>query len=452
LPNDRPMTRRKFIRNAAGVTGATLVSRNVLLKADPFPLPHSAPAGGAIRFGIVGVGMRGADPLSHSIKLPGVQCAAACDLYSGRRELAKEIIQDVSVPITSRYQDLLGDKSIDCIIAAVPDHWHSKLVVETVNAGKDAYCEKPMSHTVEEGFQMVEAAGRNNRIVQIGSQRRSSVGFAKVRELIRQGAIGDVSLVEASLGRNDPCGAWVYAIPPDLSPQTVDWDVWLGPAPKRPFSKVRWTRWRCFREYGEGVPGDLFVHELTGIHYAMDVNAPPQQAFSTGGLFRWKDGRDVPDVLSTEYVYPAFRATVRVTLNTDLPSFTRFYGTGGYIEVGGEGSPVTISTQDGLNHSPCTPAWPKQMAADYAAQWNATEGLTAATARLAETTTYVEPGDFDDTRAHLWNFFQSVRTRQPSVEDAQFGNNTSIACHMANYSYFQNTVAKWNAEERKITS
>lgn len=456
----KAVSRRDFMRDAAGMSGSLLGARSISLAADP--LPGAPPVPGApqgessprtVRFGIIGVGMRGAGLLRTAIQLPGVQCAAACDLYTGRRELAKEIIHDSSVPITARYQDLLGNSQLDAIIAAVPDHWHMKIVVEATGAGKDVYCEKPMSHTVAEGFKMVEAQEKNNRIVQIGSQRRSSIGFAKAHELVQQGAIGDVTLVESTLGRNDPCGAWQYTVPPDLSPQTMDWNIWQAPAVKHvPFNKIRWTRWRCFQDYGEGIPGDLFVHELTGIHYVMNVQAPPAKAYSMGGLFRWKDGRDVPDELATLYDYPGFRAMIRVTLNTQTPEITRFYGTRGLLQVHEDGSEVTLTPQDGQDHSPCTPAWPMAMRANYAKQWRSEHESQPGEGKLAEVESFREPKNFDTDAAHLWNFFQSVRTRQPSVEDAHFGNNTAIACHMANYSYFHKGPAVWDEQAKEIRS
>lgn len=449
----KEISRRNFMRDTAGMAGMMLAARNVLLEADPLPgSPRPTPPSDTLRFGIIGVGMRGVDLFRAALTLPGVACAAACDLYSGRRELAKEILQNSAVPITPHYQDLLDNKEIDAIIAAVPDHWHMRIVVEATNAGKDIYIEKPMSHTVEQGFEMVAAQEKNRRIVQVGSQRRSSLGFIKARELVSQGAIGDVTLVEATLGRNDPCGAWQYTVPPDLSPETVDWDTWLGSAPKRPFDAIRWTRWRCFQDYGEGIPGDLFVHELTGIHYVMGVEAPPERAYSMGGLFRWKDGRDVPDELSTLYEYPDFRALIRVTLNTELPQATRFYGSHGYIEAYGDGDTVSVVPQDGLDHSPCTPAWPAEMKAEYAKDWRDEHGLKAGEGKVIAETSYHEPPGFDDTQAHLWNFFQSARTRQPSAEDTHFGNNTAIACHMANYSYFHKSVAIWDEASKKIQS
>jgi predicted dehydrogenase len=442
------ISRREFMRTTAAAAGTTLAARSILL--DPEPLaasPRPLAPSDRLRLGIVGVGMQGSGLLDTSIQLSGVECAAACDLYDRRRELAKEIVGK-EIPTTRRYQELLDNKEIDCIIAAVPDHWHKQLVVDCCNAGKDVYCEKPMTHTVAEGFEMIAAAQKNHRIVQIGSQRRSSIVYAKAKELYEKGAIGEVCLVEAVMGRNEPCGAWQYTVPPDLSPETLDWETWLGAAPKKPFNPLHFTRWRCWQDYGEGIPGDLFVHLLTGIHYIAGITAPPQCAFSLGGLFRWKDGRDVPDVMTTVYEYPKFRATLRVTLNTDTPEVTRFTGTRGILEIRDSG--LEFSPQDGLDHEPCTPGWPKKMTEEYAEKWHKEHDPLPGTLSTVEATRYYPPAGYNEDREHLWNFFQSVRTRRPSVEDATFGNHTAIACHMANYSYFNKTVATWDAAGRRI--
>ena len=162
--------------------------------------------------------MQGSGLLASAIELPGVECVAACDLYDGRHTLAKEIVRP-DLPTTRRYQELLANKDIDCIVAAVPDHWHKQVVVDAVSAGKDIYCEKPMSHSAAEGVEMVAAAKRTGRIVQIGSQRVSSVICAKAKELVSKGALGDLMLVEGSLGRNDPTGAWEYPRPPISPPK-----------------------------------------------------------------------------------------------------------------------------------------------------------------------------------------------------------------------------------------
>ena len=211
--------------------GVAVAARTVVL--DPGTAkaaPRAVPASDRVRLGIIGVGMQGHGLLRTAISLPGVECIAACDLYDGRRELAKEITGK-AIFTTRRYQELLDNKEIDCIINATPDHWHRKIVIDCCDAGKDVYCEKPMTHTVPEGFEMIDAAKRNKRIVQIGSQRPSSVVYQKAREIVGQGLVGDVCLAEGLMGRNDPSGAWEYPVPPDLSPQNLDWDTWLGTAP-----------------------------------------------------------------------------------------------------------------------------------------------------------------------------------------------------------------------------
>ena len=442
------ISRRDFMRRTAGATSAALAARSYLL--DPGPLhaaPRPVPPSDTVRLGIIGVGMQGNGLLRTAIQLPGVECVAACDLYDGRRELAKEIVEK-DIPTTRHYKELLDNKEIDCIIAAVPDHWHKQIVVDCCDAGKDVYCEKPMTHTVADGFEMIAAERKNQRIVQVGSQRCSAIVYTKAKELYEKGAIGDVCLVEAYMGRNDPCGAWEYTIPPDLSTETLDWETWLGPAPKRAFDPLRFTRWRCYQDYGEGIPGDLFVHLLTGIHYVAGITAPPARAFSAGGLFRWKDGRDVPDVMTTVYEYPQFSATLRVTLNSQTSEVTRFMGNRGILEI--QDGVLSLLQQEGVDYGPCAPGWPKKIKGEYTDKWHKEHDRQPGTGGTVEAARYSAPPEYNETREHLWNFFQSVRTRQPSVEDATFGNNTALACHMANYSYFKKNVAVWDASGKKI--
>src|SRR6266478_7364346 len=220
MKKDR-FSRREFLQTTAGAAGATLAANAILLNSEPlFASTASVAVSDRVRFGIVGVGMEGSNLLTTAIQLPGVECAAACDLYDGRHELAREIVGK-PIPTTRRYKELLDNKEIDAIIVAVPDHWHKQVVVDAVGAGKDIYCEKPMSHSAADGLAMVAAAQKTGRIVQIGSQRVSSVICTKAKELLASGIVGTLTLVEGSLGRNDPNGAWEYPPPPDLSPENL---------------------------------------------------------------------------------------------------------------------------------------------------------------------------------------------------------------------------------------
>src|SRR5215467_2562271 len=169
----RIFSRRAFLQGGAVAAGGLLASKTIMLEAETF-MPRFVPPSDRVRFGMIGIGMQGSGLLAGAITIPGVECVAAADLYDGRHTLAREITANPSLPTTRRYQEVLGRKDIDCIIAAVPDHWHRRVVVDACNAGKDIYCEKPMSHNVADGLSMVDAAQKANRIVQIGSQRVSS--------------------------------------------------------------------------------------------------------------------------------------------------------------------------------------------------------------------------------------------------------------------------------------
>src|SRR5436309_1937949 len=353
---------------SAAAAGASLAAHSMV----PLPrnlIPAAVAASDRVRFGMVSVGMQGNWLLSESIKLPGVECAAAADLYDGRHTLAREIVR-VDLPVTRRYQTLLEDKNIDCIVAAVPDHWHKQVVVDAVSAGKDIYCEKPMSHSPADGVAMVDAAKKAGRIVQIGSQRGSSQICAKAKELIAQGMLGDLMLVEGWLGRNDPTGAWQYPPPPDLSPRTLDWDTWQGTVPKRPFDPKIFARWRCWKEYGTCLAGDPLVHLISGMMFMLGTNEPPRQAAAVGGIRRWKDGRNMPDVHATLFYYGDLPVYMRLNLGTAMPELYRIQGSKGLLEVSGH--TLTFTPQDGKDDSPSyyTGSYPRALREAYEQQWH----------------------------------------------------------------------------------
>src|SRR5664279_1494857 len=298
------LSRRNFIKTSALATGGLLAVKPILLEAQPeYAQKKKVAPSDRIRFGIIGIGMQGSGLLSGAVTLPGVECVGAADLYDGRHTLAKEITGNSNLFTTRKYKELLDRKDIDCIIAAVPDHWHKRVVVDACNAGKDIYCEKPMSHKAEEGFDMVDASKENNKIVQIGSQRVSSKLCSQAKEMYASGVIGDIENVELTLGRNDPTGAWEYPPPTDLSPTTLDWETWLNDAPKIPFNPLHFARWRCWKEYGTGVGGDLMVHLLSGMMFTLGWNKIPRSASALGGIVRWKDGRNMPDIHTVLFDY-----------------------------------------------------------------------------------------------------------------------------------------------------
>ena len=446
------LTRRQFICVGTGAIAASAAAKVTALE----PIPLSSYAGAVspsdtVRFASIGTGVRGCELLQASLRVPGIACVGVCDLYDSRHDAAREAVKK-DVPATRDYRKILDRKDVDAVIVATTDHQHRKVVVDACAAGKDVYCEKPMSHTVEDGFAMVDAAQKANRIIQIGSQGVSSILYAKAKEIFDSGRLGDVFIIEAYSDRNSASGAWVYPIPPNANEQTIDWNAFLDGAPKRPFDPVRFFRWRCFADYGEGLAGDLFVHLISGIHFITGANAIPQRAQSTGGLFRWKDGRDFPDLIETFYDYPSFRVVLRCNLNNDAGGLLAFYGTKGTMAI--KDSTLTVKPQDTLPEpeSYSIYGWPTKLREEYLDKWRKENPSPVPLDFRVdeEVETFTTPPGYDAVPDHQANFFKAVRSRKPVVENEVFGNNAAIGCHLANYAYFNKAVAVWDPGAKKI--
>jgi predicted dehydrogenase len=415
---------------------------------EPTTLAAPAPAGGRkIRFVSIGTGIRGCDLLRSARNVPTGECVGTADLYDMHQKAGIEAWGS-EIPTTKDYRALLDRKDVDAVIVAVADFQHRRVVLDAVAAGKDVYCEKPMSHTTPDGFAMVEAVQAGKRIFEAGSQRVSNVVYKKAAEIYASGRLGEVHLIEGHSDRNSPSGAWVYPIAPDASPQTIDWDAFLRDAPPRPFDAARFFRWRCFIEYGEGVAGDLFVHLLSGMQCVTGINDIPSRALSTGSLTHFNDGRDFPDLLATLYDYPGVTVNLHCNQNNEAGEPIIFYGKQATMVI--NGNKLTVTPQD-TNPRPegySLNGWTAAAKQQYLAEWHAAN--PAPPAKLGEVESYTAPTGYDDTAEHLANFFHAVETREHVVEDEVFGNNASVACHMANHSYFHRTVASWNAAEKRI--
>jgi predicted dehydrogenase len=444
-------SRRQFLKTTAGLASASVAASVIQLYPEPlFAAAASVAPSDRVRFGIVGIGMEGSNLLSTAVQLPGVECIAACDLYDGRHELAKEIVGK-PIPTTRRYKELLDNKEIDAIVIAVPDHWHKQIFVDAVLAGKDVYCEKPMSHSPADGLAMVEATKKTDRITLIGAQRTSSVLCAKAKELYDNGAIGDLNLIEMTLGRNDPTGAWEYPPPPDLSPENLDWDTWLGTAPKKPFDPYLFARWRCWKEYGTGLAGDLMVHLLSGMQFVLGINEPPKKVSAFGGIYRWKDGRNTPDVHPVLFEYKGIPVYMRLSLGCETAEVTRFMGSHGIIELTEFG--VSHTPQAGIDLAPSYYCYglPARLREPYFKKWHQEHDPKPGQEPAPETVSF-KGDDYDDLRPHMWKFFESVRSRKPLVQDVVFGHNAALGCHLANESYYRNSPVYWDESSKTIKS
>jgi predicted dehydrogenase len=430
------------------------LSRRTFLHAGAALAAASRPcaANDRIQFGFIGVGARAHQLIPALLDHPGVEITAVVDAYKGRVERAIERTNGRAKAYTN-YTDILADKSIDAVVIATPDHWHKQQVIEAVRAGKDVYCEKPLSYRPSEGVEIIRAARESGRMVQVGSQGMSSPLQRKAREIIRSGRLGKITMIRAAYNRNTPSGAWIYPIPPDASPETVDWEMFLGPAPKRPFSLERFFRWRCFWDYSGGISTDLFVHLCTTIHFLMDAKMP-SKAVAMAQLYRWKETREVPDTVNGVLEYPeGFSVNLSGTFNNQSSSEESFQilGTEGSLSIGWSGltvRPERASDDNGW----IVDSWPKKLQEAYYRNPKVRQTELVATRKAAivpGAEEYREEGQ-ESTVDHFGYFLESIRTRKPYWQDASAGHHAAACAHMVNLSAREKRLVEWDFERDDV--
>ena len=446
-------SRRTFIQKlSAGAIGATMIPE--ILKAsesnhETIAMLRDKPfsANDNIQIALIGAGGMGQADANIAITTPGVKLIAACDLYDGRLDAAKKQYGN-DIFTTRDYREILNRKDIDAVIVATPDHWHKDISVAAMNSGKSVYCEKPMTHDVSEGSAVVEAQNRNKVVFQVGSQGVSSLGNEKAKELLAAGAIGQLNYAEGFWARNSPEGAWQYTIPADASTKTVDWKMFLNQYKDIPFDAKRFFRWRCYKDYGTGVSGDLFVHLFSSLHFITNSKGP-QKIMAMGGLRYWKDGREVPDLLMGMFDYaettehPAFNLSLRVNFidGTADSTYLRLVGSEGSMNV--EWDKVTLFRNKAYaaNDDPLMAtklgkekiaANRKKMVPPAKTIYTAEEGYKGA--------------HFD----HFNNFFTAIRNKSSVVEDALFGYRAAAPALLCNDSYYTDKAVKWDPISMKV--
>ncbi|ATL49523.1 oxidoreductase [Chitinophaga caeni] len=460
MPNN---SRRKFLQQL-GTTAAALGAGSLSgLAAKPIPqtiLPGQKPVSSndKIRIAGIGMGIMGFGDISCALRVPGVELVGVADLYTGHLEHAKEVYGQ-QIYTTRDYREILDRKDIDAVVIATPDHWHDTISIEAMKKGKAVYCEKPMVQQISEGHEVIKTQKATNAVFQVGSQRVSSVALAEAKKLYQSGAIGKLNFVEAKIDRHSALGAWEYSIPTDASPKTVDYDTFLKDTPKTPFDPVRFFRWRNYQAYGTGVPGDLFVHLISGLHFMIDSEGP-NRIFSSGNLVQWIDGRDVPDVMVAIFDYPetdthpAFQMNLRVNFadGGGGGEYTRLIGTEGVIELGWNDFKMK---QHKLPEAPGYGGWDtfntfteaekKAFIKSYNEKYaNAAKGKF-------EESSYAAPKGYDDRYDHFVNFFEAMRNGKPIVEDATFGLRAAGPALAVNESYFKKKVIDWNPTKMLIS-
>lgn len=449
------MDRRNFLKSGSIATVGTYFAGSVQthLMAAPEPEPAAKPiaANDHIQIALIGAGGQGQGDAILAADVPGVKVVAVADCYDGCLEHGREL-WGRNIQATRDYAEILARKDIDAVIIGTPDHWHMQASVDAMNAGKDVYCEKPMIHLYSDGPKIIEAWRQTGRIMQVGSQRVSSIIYRKAKELLAAGSIGKLNMVSAWWDRNSAIGAYDYTAPYDASPSTCDWPRFLGTAPKIPFNADHFFSWRKWNAYGSGVAGDLFVHLFSGIHLITDTHGPTR-AMATGGLRFWNDGRDIPDVLMALFDY---EQGFNVSLHTNFVDGGE--ESGGFIFTGSEGSMTVVDDgvsisrvprdkDPGVRVSPFAEPIQKRMLEIYHEKYPVTHP-TGET--LLGEEKYVAPKGYSDHYHHIKNWIEAVRTRQPVVEDPVYGFRAAGAALLSNLSYEKGQPAHWDPEGMRL--
>lgn len=414
--------------------------RTFLAGAGALALPaFAASPSERTTIGMIAVGARAHQLMESIKKVPSAEIVSVCDAYTGRISRAIQRTEGRAKAVED-YKDILEDPAIDAVFIASPDHWHARHVIQSLEAGKHVYCEKPLTYTVEEGLSIARAVEKSGKVLQVGSQGVSSPAEQRAHQMIQEGRLGRVTMIRANYNRNSASGAWIYPIPPDATPETVNWQKFLGPAPRRPFDLARFFRWRCYQEYSGGIATDLFVHLCTTIHRLMGTGAP-QEVTAMGDLYRWGDSRNVPDTLNAILRYrEGFTVTLSSTFNNGSGGTGfEFLGTEGSLAVGATSLVFTPERKIESTRW-VTDSWP----ADFQSQYENANAVRNARVAPEE----IDLRGKDATDLHVANFFATVRDGAPNAEDVWAGHNAAACAHMVNLSATTGRRVTWDFERR----
>lgn len=422
--------RREFVK--WGVTGlATVATSRLAIGRSPSD---------KIVVGIIGYGRQGDWNTRDLLKQPDAAVAAVCDVYEPylTKAVADAKQRDQNPEAYKDFRRILDRKDIDAVIVSTPDHWHALQTVMACQAGKDVYVEKPIATSIAEGRKMVDAARRYNRVVQVGTQQRSGEHFQQAVDLVRHGAIGQVSEVRTwNFGNEFPDGMGAAA--DSDPPPGLDWDMWLGPASKVPFNQNRFgvrpdrfSTFRWFWDYAGGMMTDWGVHWIDIVQWAMDVEAPTKIS-AYGGKFGLRDNRETPDTLEVIFQYPNFVLIYSYRdLNSRGPIISEttklkgggilFHGTKGTLFCDRQGFEIIPERAKGTREKPGEPLMEEMSA----------KGV-------------------EGHERHVRNFLDCVKSRQRPISDIEIGHLSTNVCHLGNIAYRSGHAIAWDSKKEKIS-
>ncbi len=437
---DSEMKRRDFLKGAGGVSAALGVAGTALGAGKAAATGRVLGANDRIQVGVIGVGGRGAYLAREFAKFGeatnACQIAAVCDVYQKRVTSAK---QQHKCEGYLDYREILNRPDIDAVAIATPDHWHARIALEAMDRGKDVYLEKPMCHTIEDARNLVNTVRETKRVLQVGSQTTSGDQWQKARKAIADGMIGPMIMSQGSYHRNSLRGEWNWPIDSEASPEGkgddyVDWKMWLGPAPKRPWDADRFFRFRKYWDYSGGIATDLFYHVVAPMNICWGEPQFPYKVMAGGGRYVFKNDREVPD---TFHLIGEYAKGHSLVLSSSMANSEHIPG----LIRGHEASIIMVEHGRFEGQAPHITVRPERrvISADYKTRWGAEDIKIP----VEENNTIV---------AHISNYLDCMRSRQKPMLDVETGARAQVLITMAVQSYREGRVLYFDEDKWKVVA
>ncbi|MDD4398070.1 MAG: Gfo/Idh/MocA family oxidoreductase [Petrimonas sp.] len=435
--------RRFFLKNMA--LGAAALYGSQTFSMPKFNIKQSGKKtenNKVVNIALIGKGGMGTSNTNTALSIEGVKLIAVCDLFDRRLNEAKSEWGN-NLFLTKNYKEILDLKNVDAIIIATPDHWHQKIAIDAMNAGKHVYCEKPVIHKLKEGKALINAQKKSGIVFQVGSQGMASLGNRAARLLVQNGLIGKINFINGQFTAA-PGSLNSFIAPEDATEKTIWWDQFLGNAPKRPFDAQRFLAWRNWKDYSTGIAGDLYVHVLSSVHYIMDAIGP-DKVYTTGGIHYYKDGlRDTPDIMLGYFDYPDRNnlGAFKIQLGANyVDGISKKWGSTDFDIIGSMGSlnvkwnQVTLKTTYDIDIKKLEVLKQLGQGMDQPIKVSPNEFLFNA-----------ENGYRGCHYDHHFNFINGIRNNVPVIADALFAVRTAAPALLSYESYLRNNAILWDAE------
>ena len=415
------------------ISRRAFVNRSAALAAAPALLSAQA-AGTKVNLGWVGFGNRGGRHIKTMMKVApeDAHIKAICDAFAPRLAKAKDDVateQNSSPDTYDDYYKMIEDQSIDAVVIMTPEHLHRDMAIAALEAGKHVYCEKPLTHTIEEGFDILAAVKKSGKKFQVGTQRRSSLLYQKAKEIYESGVLGEVHYARAFWYRNSPetFPAWRYNIPADSTEGNTDYEKFLGTAPKTDFDKQRYFQWRLYWDYSGGISTDLLVHQTDAIHM-ITGRTHCKSVMCNGGIHCWtEDDREVPDTVTAAFEYPD-----HFHVNYSAMFRNSHYSYGEQL-FGSEGTMEIMGLTDLYVYPETYRGAPEDVAARPEIHIRSRKDL----------------GQGNPTNAHLKNFIDAIKGTAELNCPVQTGHEAAVTGHLATMSYRKEKKVFWDQENQR---